>query len=710
MAKNSPTQTQRIITALAASILVFYLWIFVYNKFFWTPPTTQPATATATAPEGSSVPPMAEATTAPASGTQGVARPTTQPASANGSLMVVGGSQTDAIKLGDASPGSAYPLALELTPEGAAVRSAWIRGHFETVKKDSPYRIIQPLAADSRNSERYSLVTSKIRFLDSEREVRLDSAIWKTESATDQQTVFSVVVNQPDGTALARVVKTYALPQQPKTKGPGGETFDLLLTTRIENLTDGPLRAVIVQQGPIGFQMESRTEDRKIIGAMYQKDRGNDPVVKGHLRTDLADKDLLELGRDESETRIAWVAEANQYFTCIMAPAQRQGFEEAARFERADAIHLTDTKDATSEDLTFRYVSSPLTIPVGQGQEVAFDCYIGPKSKAIFDAVEKYKQRNYYAVLTEGFYACAPTALVSLMMWLLNSFYRIPPHNYGIAIFLLVVLVRSILHPITKRSQVNMMKMQKQMSSLAPKINAVKEKYANDRTAMNQAIMEVYRDAGVNPAGNILTCIPMMLQLPIWAALWAALSSTVEMRHAPLDGWWIKDLTQPDGLFYFSEKGITIPLLGYIMGGPVHALNLLPILLAISQLLQAKYMPRSTAPSTSDNPDQMEQQRKMMMFMSIFFLFMFYNMPSGLNLYIMTSNIGGIIEQWRIRKHIAEEEERLKNLPPGTKPPQGVVGQAIEPLRGWFHSKWQNLQKEAEEVKKLQSEKPKKRK
>jgi len=235
------------------------------------------------------------------------------------------------------------------------------------------------------------------------------------------------------------------------------------------------------------------------------------------------------------------------------------------------------------------------------------------------------------------------------------------------------------------------------MASLQPKINAVKEKYGNDRQAMNQAMMEVYREAGVNPAGSVLTCIPMALQLPIWAALWAALNSTVEMRHAPLDGWWIKDLTQPDALIPLGTA-IHVPLLSFILGGPITAINLLPILLAISQLLQAKYMPRSTAPSTPDKPDQMEQQRKMMMFMSVFFFFMFYNMPSGLNLYIMTSNVAGIFEQWRIRQHIAEEEKRGK-----------FAAAAAPKPKGWLHRKWEELQKEADQARRVHSDRTKKR-
>src|SRR4029079_17609891 len=138
---------------------------------------------------------------------------------------------------------------------------------------------------------------------------------------------------------------------------------------------------------------------------------------------------------------------------------------------------------------------------------------IGPKSKKAFQSVPEYAQQDDYAVIRQGFYMCAPAALVAVMMRLLDLFHAVWPHNYGISIIFLVLVVRAILHPITKKSQVNMMKMQKQMAVLQPKLEAVKKKYPNDRVQMNQEIMKVYKDAGVNPAGNILTCLPLMLQI-----------------------------------------------------------------------------------------------------------------------------------------------------------------------------------------------------
>jgi len=389
-----------------------------------------------------------------------------------------------------------------------------------------------------------------------------------------------------------------------------------------------------------------------------------------------------------------------------MTPTDRVNSDDQRRFASVEAFcqmeQSEDPDKKHNDDLTFRYITIPTPIAKGVTREVRFECYIGPKSKQAFEQVEAYKAHNYYEVIKASFRWCAPSALVGLMMTLLNVFHKIPPHNYGLAIIVLVVVVRGILHPVTKKSQVNMMKMQTQQARLKPKLDQIREKYANDRTKLNQAMMEVYRQEGINPAGNVLACLPMMLQMPIWIALWTALASTIDMRHAPFDGWWIRDLAGPDALYRFS-KPVTLPLVSYLMGGPFETLNLLPVLLGISQLLQTKFMPRSQAPKpkSGDAPDQMDQQRKMMMIMSVLFVFLLYNAPSGLNLYIMVSNLFGMLEQWRIRQHLAsvdeqkEEEERRRKaaLKAGKKT--------------WLQRKWDELAKEAEETRKLTSDRKK---
>jgi YidC/Oxa1 family membrane protein insertase len=160
----------------------------------------------------------------------------------------------------------------------------------------------------------------------------------------------------------------------------------------------------------------------------------------------------------------------------------------------------------------------------------------------------------------------------------------------------------------------------------------------------------------LNPAGQVLTCLPMFLQMPIWVALYLSLSNNILMRHQPpfYGLTWIKDLTSQDALIPFSAP-ITIPLFGWV----ISSFNLLPLLVGLFMYIQQK-----TQPKPQPNPNMTEQQRqqqeamqKMMPMMSAMMVLIFYKMPSGLNLYVMFSSLFGWLEQRVIRKHIKEREE-----------------------------------------------------
>jgi YidC/Oxa1 family membrane protein insertase len=147
--------------------------------------------------------------------------------------------------------------------------------------------------------------------------------------------------------------------------------------------------------------------------------------------------------------------------------------------------------------------------------------------------------------------------------------------------------------------------------------------------------------------------------MPIWVALWATLSNTIELRHAPfmvIPGRWILDLSAPDALYRFSK-----PV--EVMFFHIDTINILPFLWGISMVLQQKLMPRSKSGKTSE---QMKQQQNMMYMMAVLFTVMFYNFPSGLTLYIMASNFFGLIEQWRIRQHIEAEQNKPPEVAPAT--------------------------------------------
>ena len=208
------------------------------------------------------------------------------------------------------------------------------------------------------------------------------------------------------------------------------------------------------------------------------------------------------------------------------------------------------------------------------------------------------------------------------LVWVLNLFYGWIP-NYGVAIILLTILVRLLFWPLTHKSTVGMKKMQE----LQPKMKEIQAKYKDNPQRMQQETWALYRAEKVNPASS---CLPMLIQIPVFIALFNVLRSAVELRYAPF--LWIADLSEPEGLFasWF----------------PFGGLNLLPILMAVSTGLQSAF-----TPSTGDK----NQQRMMMVFMPLMMLVMFYSFPSALSLYWFLSNLFSIVQMWIIRRQTAKE-------------------------------------------------------
>ena len=178
--------------------------------------------------------------------------------------------------------------------------------------------------------------------------------------------------------------------------------------------------------------------------------------------------------------------------------------------------------------------------------------------------------------------------------------------------------------PLSFRQSQSMMKMQ----ALQPKLEEIKEKYADDKEKRNRAMMDLYAKEKVNPVGG---CLPVLFQLPIFVGLYQSLYASFSLRQSSfLWGFtWIKDLSAPDQLFRF---GVDLPVLG-------PAFNLLPILAVIQMVLQARLM--SPPPTTPEA----KMQRNMMTFMMIFFGYMFYNVPAGLCVYIITSGVWSMMER-----------------------------------------------------------------
>ncbi len=301
-----------------------------------------------------------------------------------------------------------------------------------------------------------------------------------------------------------------------------------------------------------------------------------------------------------------WVGVDSQYFLA-------GGIPENPRESTAFLGPLgTDTGQAALGQPSF-------DVPPGTGVERRYRLFFGPK---VEDAIASVDPR-LEASINSGWSFVRP--LVRLFEFLLRWTHDHVVANYGVAIILLTILVRIVTYPLTQRSMTSM----KRFSVIAPQMKELQEKYANDRDKLQEELMKLYRQKGMNPLAAMGGgCVPMLIQMPVMIALYFALQTSMELRHAPF-ALWINDLSAPENL-------------AAIAGVP---LRLLPLLMGGSMLLQQRLTPA---------PNADPQQRQMMTLMSVVFTFMFYQFPSGLVLYWFVSNLLGIAQQlWVNRTPVA---------------------------------------------------------
>ncbi|MGB2984747.1 MAG: YidC/Oxa1 family insertase periplasmic-domain containing protein, partial [Phycisphaerae bacterium] len=596
------------------------------------------------------------------------------------------------------APPSPYRMRLTLSNVGSTIESATMTDHAADLGSDERYGLLSPVPRDDGTLYR-SLAVEWINV--DGIDLALHDKKWHAEEVEEtqegQRVTFWITIRKDDADAL-KLTHTFTLPRQGKKLG----RHDLESNITVKNLSDQPHHVIVTYGGGIGVKREySRMDDRYVDWGLYDGTRvAGTRKAQSAVTKSAGPVQLYEPSAGDPRTRLSWAATANTYFTCTIAPLKHDRTDNATYLAEVAALDA-DGSAFTDDDATLQFVTMAESLEPGKTLSYPAAVYLGEKDADAFRNVEDYGKRNYYYQISQGFGWCTFTWLVELMIWLLNGLFLIA-HDYGVAIIVLVLVARALLHPITKKGQVNMVRMQQRMQDLAPKIEEIKKKYANDKARLNQEMMKL----NINPAGQLVTCLPMMIQMPIWIALYLSLSNNILMRHEPaLYGLtWVKDLTAPDALYTFSSP-IHVPLLGW----EILAFNLLPILVSVFMYTQQKLQPKPkpNPNATEQQRQQQEMMQKMMPMMSIMMLLIFYKMPSGLNLYIMSSSLFGTIEQYLIRKHIKQREAA------GTlhKPDKKKGGdQAAQPRKPGKVSFFQRLQQMAGEAQKAQAKRPAKSK
>ncbi len=307
-----------------------------------------------------------------------------------------------------------------------------------------------------------------------------------------------------------------------------------------------------------------------------------------------------------------WVAVSDQFFTTLVAPLTAKA--DAVWGRRFDIERAPDQKLLGIEGA----LGMPgFEVQPGQSYSARFEIYAGPK---LYHRLA-HLPHNEAEIMDFGMFKLVCQFLLNFMN-LLHSWL----HDYGLAILALTTVIKLTLWPIQNKANRSM----RQMAALSPKMQELKEKYKDDPTRMNQEVMKLYKQYGINPVGG---CLPMMIQIPIFFGLFKMLGQAVELRNAKF--LWVKDLSQPDTIAH-------LPLLGW-------PINIIPLCMAATQIWLMAMTPKTGDPT----------QRRVMMFTPLIFLFICYNFAAALALYYTAQNLFSILQFYQNRNQPMPKLEKV---------------------------------------------------
>ncbi len=464
---------------------------------------------------------------------------------------------------------------VRISARGASFGSYILNNYRETVDKNSPHKQLIP-PSFKEGVIRSSLLGNSLS--------GLNDAIFSISNEGDRLVVnndkkdlfFTWVAD--DGTLLT---KTYTFDP---------ESYLIGLTVEIKNASESVLKDQLV------LSVRKPLEENKGYGFVGPSALINDKLEQVKAKK-IADQ-------DEYKGKIKWISVEDRYFLSSIIPDAE--IDGRMKLDAVDGVVVN------------QLVNPMFELSPGEKQTFNFYVFMGPKSMDLLDSLG----HDLGKALNFGFF----NVIAKPCLWFMNKIHSVLP-NYGIAIILLTLFTKIILWPLGNKSYKSMSEMKK----LQPLMTEIREKHKGDKQKMNQELMALYKTYKVNPMGG---CLPMVLQIPVFFALYRMLYQAIELRHAPFF-LWINDLSAPDRLFDF---GFSIPFME-----PPYGIPVLTIIMGATMLLQQKMSPPPGDPT----------QAKMMMLMPVVFTFIFINFSSGLVLYWLINNVLSISQQYYVQKKTA---------------------------------------------------------
>lgn len=391
------------------------------------------------------------------------------------------------------------------------------------------------------------------------------------------------------------------------------ENYMFAVADKVTNVSDRPITMT-------PYSVINRNHEPEVSGYMILHE-GMVGVWDGKDLEEFDYSDVVDDKRIERSSTGGWMGITDKYWLVALVPNQSSPIQ--AFFE------ATPGDQATSRPIHYGagYRGAAIKLEPGKSHQHTQHVFAGAKILRMLDAYEqKLGFNNFDKAIDFGWFYFITKPVFYLLEWL-NKLLG----NFGLAILVMTVLFKLAMFPMANKSYRSMSRMKK----FQPRIQQIKERYGNDKMAMNQAMMDLYQKEKVNPMSG---CLPMIIQAPIFFCLYKVLFVTIEMRHAPFYGW-IDDLSQPDPTSLLNLFGlIPIDLPSFLHIG------LWPILMGLSMWVQQKLNPQPADP----------MQAKMFLFMPIMMVFLFSSFPAGLVIYWFWSNILSIIQQKAIM-HLEEK-------------------------------------------------------
>ncbi len=573
--------------------------------------------------------------------------------------------------LGSLEPSSGYKLEFEVSRYGAGLREVVLSDFWKTVSHKERYALVAeqalqssglkfgftPMAATYLKINDADLISLYSRF---RANAPATTDIWREVEPGRYE---ALIVDSNDQEVL-RLERRY-------TVEPG--SYEITLEQTFENLTDAPLDLALFQYGPADPTQGTGTYggDRRRVRFGYLKDAAADPTrTSVHADEFLLDRMKFQRGAKKTDRlwpnkvseaegySLSYLAMTNRYFALAVYEPVTDDPNQMRDFPLVQSVYpQVAIASKTESAMALEMHLQPQRLAPGASETLKMGIFAGPLEPSLLEAAGSPYARvglDKLIVYRFGCTWCTFQWLAHVLLWFLGLLHNYVLFDWALAIMALVAVVRGLLHPLTKKAQVNMSMFSKQMQSLKPKMDKVKEKFADEPKRQQVEMQRLMREEGMNPA-NMLGCLPMFLQMPIWIALYAMLFYAMGLRQESaffgvfqqFGGWqFMADLSLPDRFWQFSGH-VNIPLMGQ-----VSSINILPLLMGIIFFVQQKYLTPATGAAMTK--EQETQQKIMKIMMVVMFPVFLYNAPSGLTLYILTSSSVSIMESRYIRSHINE--------------------------------------------------------